>query len=158
MIKPKHVKNKTRKPLKREIVKRKVKVGTLNVKTGRVFMMRRKSNPLRTVKDLTDWLYDATGGQTQPEWDGDINLKLWTVDTLKQAVLWMYAMDQADTWSDLRRKDIADILLTGIKPITLSEIQSDWLDCVHNDGDDDDPRTAILDVLEDHFQVKDPYS
>jgi hypothetical protein len=138
-----------RKPPKRVTGKR--KIGTLNVLTGRMFKMRRTSNPLRTIQDLCDWIHDASGGLDFGE-----PRKPWTKTSLKEAVRWMYAMDQADSMRDYSLREMAEQILNGMKPVTLAEIQTDWLDGAHGENGYD-ARMEIATTLESHFDVEDPY-
>jgi len=54
----------------------------------------------------------------------------WTHDELVKATMWWFACDQSSNYSDLRTKDIANLLLEGMQPLKMSDIQV-YLDELH---------------------------
>lgn len=114
-------------------------------------MRRTATNPLRTVANIRHWM--RTNAEPEPEWDktGRTYAANWSRKKLDEAVLWWFANWRAASWGDLRTRDIADILLTGLKPLTLADLQED-LDSAHESEDESEPAAEqIENHLRQHF-------
>lgn len=110
--------------------------------------------PALTFKDTAQvlaWVeyhvkpYDAESGDALPH---------WTHTDLCKAVLWWHANEEASTFGDLRQKDIASILQTGLQPLTLANLQ-ETLDSAHES--EDESLTAAQDIeanLREFFQSR----
>ena len=107
-------------------------------------------NPLRTLLDLRHWIR-----RNARHHDG----KPRTPKRVNDALLWWHAMQEAETggWSELRNKDIANTLLTGLKPLALSDVQEaldeTWAEHVGTEQDPDvEHRIQIEASLKEHFR------
>lgn len=118
-------------------------------------MSKRKPKPaapeFRTVAQVKAWIKK----HVEPEKRGTSGRHAtWTDALLDEAALWWHACEEASTWGDLRTKDIADILLTGLKPLTLADLQ-ETLDSAYES--EDESLTAAQDIeanLRQHFGLK----
>lgn len=80
----------------------------------------------KLVSEVLAWIeqhvkpYDVNSGDPLPR---------WTQGNLERAALWWWAHEEAQsgTYSELSTKDLARLLVAGIKPLTLVDIQ-DMLD------------------------------
>lgn len=114
-------------------------------------MRRTATNPLRTVANIRTWIREHA--EPEPSWDKNGRMKpaKWTRKELDETVLWWFANWQAAGWSDLRTKDIADILLHGLPPLTLALLQEE-LDSAHDSEDESEPAADQLEAhLRQHF-------
>lgn len=111
-----------------------------------------KPNPLRTVADLRRWFRE--NAEPEPSWDraGRLHPRKWTKKNLDEALLWWFACWQAESRrSDLHLKDIASILLQGLPPLTLAQLQEE-LDSVHESEDESEPASEQIEAhLRQHF-------
>jgi hypothetical protein len=106
-------------------------------------------NPLRTLLDLRHWIR-----RNARHHDG----KPWTPKRVNDALLWWHALQEAETggWSELRNKDIANTLLTGLKPLALSDVQEAlddaWVNSLEPGEEPDIYRINIEAQLKEHFR------
>lgn len=102
------------------------------------------TNPLRTVANIRAWV----GCETSPP---GTKGAFWTSQALDKEVLWWFACWQAKEWGDLRTKDIANILLQGLPPLTLAMLQEE-LDSAHESEDESEPAARQIEAhLRRHF-------
>lgn len=80
--------------------------------------------------------YDADSGDEQPA---------WTHKLLLRAALWWHANEEAQGWGDLTQKDIASILQTGLKPLTIDDLQ-ETLDSAHDSDDESEPAAVQIEA------------
>lgn len=86
------------------------------------------------------------------------SLPRWTHGDLERAAVWWWAYEEAQNgaYSELTTKDIARLLVAGIKPITTADVQA-ALDELHEMGPDEGPSTPAQEIeanLRNHFNVK----
>jgi hypothetical protein len=109
----------------------------------------------KRVSDVLAWIdsnvkpYDANTGEPLPR---------WTYGDLERAAIWWWAHEEAQSgaYSELTTKDIARLLVAGIKPTTLSDVQA-ALDELHELGPDEGPSTPALEIeanLRNHFNTE----
>lgn len=109
----------------------------------------------KLVSEVLAWIeqhvkpYDVNSGDPLPR---------WTQGDLERAALWWWAHEEAQsgTYSELSTKDLARLLVAGIKPLTLVDIQ-DMLDELHEMGPDEGESTPAQEIeanLRNHFNVK----
>ena len=109
--------------------------------------MAKKQNPLRTVGDLRRWIQ----ANVDLDRNDPLNPKPWTTGRLNRAILWWFALEEADSMADLSRKDIASLLLHGQRALTLRDVQA-LLNELHESDDDSDPAAQQLEAnLRAHF-------
>lgn len=114
-------------------------------------LRRTVTNPLRTVTNIRTWMRD--NAEPEPSWDkhGRMKPKKWTRKELDETVLWWFANWQAQEWCGLRAKDIADILLTGLKPLTFADLAEE-LASAHESEDESEPAAQQIEAhLRAHF-------
>lgn len=56
--------------------------------------------------------------------------------TDKQRAMWFFAYREAESWVDMRTKDIADVILTGMPKLTRAHIDEQLRESVNEGGED----------------------
>lgn len=106
----------------------------------------------KLVSEVLAWIeqhvkpYDVNSGKPLPR---------WTQGDLERAALWWWAHEEAQSgaYSELSTKDLARLLVAGIKPMALSDVQ-DMLDELHEMGPDEGESTPAREIeanLRSHF-------